>query len=207
MCVCVCAQELSEIMKINNTNSAAMGGQFDKVAKLIEHGRHSLESERQIYFTSGGGWDTHGDRDGARFARLTRSLDKQLNALAWEIKRMGLWDNVTIIVYSEMGRNLASNGAGKGFDHGWGNIFWMMGGSVRGGQIHGKYPPMFSRDYEYCYKSRPIYIPSTPLDALWRPVADWFGANMTLIGKLLPNLYKFDEEKHLLQLDRVYETF
>lgn len=47
-----------------------------------------------------------------------------------------MWDNVTVVVGSEFGRTLTSNG--KGTDHGWGGHTFLMGGQVRR-----SYTPLF----------------------------------------------------------------
>jgi len=48
-------------------------------------------------------------------------------------------NRLTIVVMSEFGRRLAEN-ASLGTDHGHGSAMLLMGGNVRGGQVHGQWP-------------------------------------------------------------------
>ncbi len=48
-------------------------------------------------------------------------------------------EHVTLIGMSEFGRRLKSNESG-GTDHGHGNAMFMLGGTVRGGRMHGRWP-------------------------------------------------------------------
>ena len=50
-----------------------------------------------------------------------------------------LWDDVTLVMVSDFARTLTAN-SGEGSDHAWGGNYFVMGGAVKGGQIHGKYP-------------------------------------------------------------------
>jgi len=47
-----------------------------------------------------------------------------------ELVNLGLWDRITIVVSSEMGRTTTPNTSG-GTDHGWGGHHIVMGGNVR----------------------------------------------------------------------------
>ena len=49
------------------------------------------------------------------------------------------WSDTVIVVLSEFGRTVHENGNG-GTDHGHGNVIWVLGGDVRGGQIYGDWP-------------------------------------------------------------------
>ena len=47
-----------------------------------------------------------------------------------------MWKNTTVVVVSEFGRTFRQNG-NRGTDHGHGTAYWVLGGSVRGGQVVG----------------------------------------------------------------------
>ena len=97
----------------------------------------------QLAFTAVGGWDTHVNQGAARgqlASRLT-SLGQGLDALS-----QGLGDTLkdtVIVVASEFGRTLRQNGNG-GTDHGRGNVIWLLGGPVAGGQVLGEWPGLDS---------------------------------------------------------------
>ncbi|MFG6460165.1 DUF1501 domain-containing protein [Roseateles sp. DXS20W] len=93
----------------------------------------------QLAFTAVGGWDTHVNQGAARgqLANRLASLGEGLDALA-----AGLGDayrDTVIVVVSEFGRTLRQNGNG-GTDHGRGNVMWLLGGPVAGGQVLGDWP-------------------------------------------------------------------
>ncbi|MFG6488003.1 DUF1501 domain-containing protein [Roseateles sp. BYS78W] len=93
----------------------------------------------QLAFTAVGGWDTHVNQGAARgqLANRLASLGEGLDALA-----TGLGDtykDTVVVVVSEFGRTLRQNGNG-GTDHGRGNVMWLLGGPVAGGQVLGDWP-------------------------------------------------------------------
>ncbi|MFN3303688.1 MAG: DUF1501 domain-containing protein [Roseateles sp.] len=93
----------------------------------------------QLAFTSVGGWDTHVNQGAARgqLANRLASLGEGLDALS-----QGLGDafrDTVIVVASEFGRTVRQNGTG-GTDHGRGNVMWLLGGSIAGGQVLGDWP-------------------------------------------------------------------
>jgi uncharacterized protein (DUF1501 family) len=93
----------------------------------------------QLAFTAVGGWDTHVNQGAARgqLANRLASLGEGLDALS-----AGLGDaykDTVIVVVSEFGRTLRQNGNG-GTDHGRGNVMWLMGGPIAGGQVLGDWP-------------------------------------------------------------------
>ncbi|MCY4756067.1 DUF1501 domain-containing protein [Pelomonas aquatica] len=93
----------------------------------------------QLAFTAVGGWDSHVNQGAGKgqLANRLASLGAGLDALA-----SGLGDSLkdtVIVVASEFGRTLRQNGNG-GTDHGRGNVMWLLGGPVAGGQVLGEWP-------------------------------------------------------------------
>jgi uncharacterized protein (DUF1501 family) len=87
-----------------------------------------------------GGWDTHkyqgeGGRGyiGDLFKELAGGLQAFYADLGANAKR------VTVCVMSEFGRRLSEN-ASYGTDHGHGSAMLVMGGTVNGGKVYGKFP-------------------------------------------------------------------
>ena len=93
-----------------------------------------------IGFIDVGGWDTHvyeATTNGAQGQLATKlsALGEGLAALA---RATGpAWRNLTVVVLSEFGRTFRENG-NRGTDHGHGTVYWVLGGSVRGGRIAGE---------------------------------------------------------------------
>jgi len=97
-----------------------------------------------------GGWDTH-DGQGIPnpgnqnhydyFGNQVEELSRALSAFYTDLSSssMGnLMDSVNVVVVSEFGRRIRSNGSG-GTDHGYGNLMMALGGRVNGG-LHGTFP-------------------------------------------------------------------
>jgi uncharacterized protein (DUF1501 family) len=109
-----------------------------RLGQLIRKDAHT-----QLAFTSVGGWDTHVNQGGAQgqLANKLAALGEGLDALAAWLGD-ALKDTV-IVVMSEFGRTVRQNGTG-GTDHGRGNVMWLLGGPVAGGQMLGEWPGLES---------------------------------------------------------------
>jgi len=169
----------------NNVDSS-LADQFQQVAKIIKS-RDGLESKRDVFYVSLGGFDTHSD-NGPKLTDLLAQVDQSIGCFATEMKGQGVWSNVTVVSASEFGRTLTSNGLGT--DHAWGGNHFILGGSVRGGRIHGRYPDDIT-DEGILSIGRGRLIPTTPWEGLWKGVAQWFGVNTENIESVLPNLPNF----------------
>jgi len=53
--------------------------------------------------------------------------------------------DTVILTMSEFGRTVAENGT-RGTDHGHGNAMLVIGGPVRGGSVHGRWPGLREQD-------------------------------------------------------------
>ena len=81
-----------------------------------------------------GSFDTHVNQRN-QHRNLLLELDEALTDTVAALKRIGVWDKVAIVTYSEFGRRVAENGA-RGTDHGTAAPHFYLSGNVRGG-IHG----------------------------------------------------------------------
>ncbi|WP_191485626.1 DUF1501 domain-containing protein [Pseudomonas sp. FEN] len=91
----------------------------------------------RLGFVDVGGWDTHVNQ-GSTQGPLANNLANLGQGLAAFAEAMGdQWKNTTVVVVSEFGRTLRENG-NRGTDHGHGTVYWVLGGSVRGGRIAGE---------------------------------------------------------------------
>jgi uncharacterized protein (DUF1501 family) len=90
-------------------------------------------------FSDIGGWDTH-QNQGAANGQLANRLTEFSNGIAAFWKDMGTdSENITLVTMSEFGRTARQNGTG-GTDHGHANAMFILGGSVKGGKVYGKWP-------------------------------------------------------------------
>ncbi|MBA2558659.1 MAG: DUF1501 domain-containing protein [Propionibacteriales bacterium] len=89
-----------------------------------------------------GGWDMHSDLGTLESGSLSMNgmvtgLAKALAAFFQDLGSTG--SRVTLVTVTEFGRRVAENGA-RGLDHGWANSTLVLGGGVRGGRYHGRWP-------------------------------------------------------------------
>lgn len=103
------------------------------------------------------GYDTH-EAQPERHGYLLEELAGAIDAFATVLRDMGLWDQVTIVTYSEFGRTARENASG-GTDHGTAAPVFVAGGAVAGG-LAGERPSLdrledremiFTTDYRRIY--------------------------------------------------------
>ena len=93
----------------------------------------------EIAFAESTQWDHHVN-EGAATGQIANRLDDFSRGIAALAQDLGdrMADTV-ILTMSEFGRAVAENGS-RGTDHGHGNAMFVIGGSVKGGQVYGKWP-------------------------------------------------------------------
>jgi uncharacterized protein (DUF1501 family) len=87
------------------------------------------------------GWDTHsaqGPLTGG-MATTMHTLADAIAAFHLDISGASRLGRLTLVVMSEFGRKVGENGS-QGTDHGHGNVMFVMGGSVAGGQVMTQWP-------------------------------------------------------------------
>ena len=129
-------------------------------------------NEREVFFVARGGFDMHNEVIKAMEARMGE-ISTALASFVKEMESQGLWDNVVVCTSSDFARTLTSNG--RGSDHAWGGNGWVVGGSVKGGQMFGHFPESLAETGAQIL-TRGRAIPRTPVEAVWNAVAGWFGA-------------------------------
>jgi len=126
-----------------------LGESLQQIAQLIKAGL-GLE----IAFADMGGWDTHvnqGNDQGQLALRLTE-LGQALGAFATDLgDRMR---DVCVLTMSEFGRTIRENGTG-GTDHGHGTAMLVLGGTVAGQQVVGRWPGLAA---EARYEGRDVAV-------------------------------------------------
>jgi uncharacterized protein (DUF1501 family) len=172
------------------------------VARLMQ-GRTSLGNNRQIFFVSMGGFDTHQNQPNDHnnlMLNLDRSLKGFKDALA--AADATLWDNTLLFTHSDFTRTLQPNGsqAADGTDHGWGGHQVVMGGPVIGQRIYGAFPDLARNAGQDVDSSRGRWIPTTAVDQFGSVIAKWFmsegasylsGITESSIATVFPNLSRF----------------
>ena len=95
-----------------------------------------MQEHYQLGFVDVCGWDSHVNQGGASGA-LAANLDNLGRGLAAYAQEMGAaWKQTVVVVMSEFGRTFRENG-NRGTDHGHGTVYWVLGGDIQGGKVHG----------------------------------------------------------------------
>ena len=87
------------------TGSGGLRSDLEHVAALIDAGFPT-----RIYYTSTGGWDTHGNQELTHQTLLTSTADA-LRGFLDRMVRIGRADDVAVMVFSEFGRRVEENAA------------------------------------------------------------------------------------------------
>ncbi|BAL92537.1 hypothetical protein AMIS_73170 [Actinoplanes missouriensis 431] len=123
--------------------STGLGEALRDVARLIKS-----DAGLRSATVDSGDWDMHENLGVAAAGR--RMYDQltlfatALAAFAADLGPEGM-RRVTLITISEFGRRVTQNGSG-GLDHGYGNAMFVLGGGVRGGTVHGRWPGLAAGD-------------------------------------------------------------
>jgi len=90
-------------------------------------------------FTEIGGWDTHHNQGSVNGDLANRLKDFSEGISAFWRDMGDDAEKITLVTMSEFGRTAEQNGTG-GTDHGHANAMFVLGGSVKGGRVFGKWP-------------------------------------------------------------------
>ena len=177
--------------------------QLKQVARLIKK-RLDLNINRQIFYVQIGGFDTHNNQLAGQ-VNLISQLSQALRAFYDEMTAQNMQNNVTTFTLSDFGRtfNPAGSGTAVGTDHAWGNVAFVMGGSVLGGHFYGvngpngtTYPTLIKGtsgpyDTDSGTGARGRWIPTTSVDQYAATLARWFGLLESDMPLVFPNINNF----------------
>ena len=131
-------------------------------------------TDRDVFFVRMGGWDHHSATK-SQLKYYFGLLNQALTSFYDELKAQGQWNKVSLVVTSEFSRTLTAN-SGEGSDHAWGGNYFIMGGAVRGGRIHGEYPgDITPRGPLNIDRGR--LIPTLSWESVMNPIIQWMGAS------------------------------
>jgi uncharacterized protein (DUF1501 family) len=134
----------------------------------------------EIAFADVGGWDTHVNQ-GASTGQLAQRLDDFSRSIAALVADLGdRMDDVVIMTMSEFGRMARENG-NRGTDHGHAGALFVIGGHVKGGRVHGKWPGL---EQEQLYEGRDLALTTDFRSVFAEVVSDHLGARA--LDKIFP---------------------
>jgi uncharacterized protein (DUF1501 family) len=178
--------------------NSSLGNQLRTIARIIKAKFAAPGNipefagfNRQIFFASVGGYDTHGDQL-VSHANLLNELSEGVNAFYNALTELGLADKVTTFTASDFGRTFSTNGGGS--DHAWGSHQIVMGDAVTpgaggGGNMYGTMPAIALGNSQDVGQGR--WIPTTAVDQYSATLAKWFGVSDGDMNTIFPNLPRF----------------
>jgi uncharacterized protein (DUF1501 family) len=143
-----------------------------QVAQLIKAG-----IGLRVACADAAGWDTHLGQP-AQLSNNLRQLGDSLAAFRRDLGKLA--GEVVLVAATEFGRTVRQNGA-NGTDHGHGSVAFVLGGGVRGGKIHGRWPGL--RD-DQLYEGRDLAVTTDLRSVLAAAASAQLGA--TDVAKLFP---------------------
>ncbi len=172
-----------------------------KTAVRLMQGRNELSVNRQIFFVSMGGYDTHRSQL-TDHQTLMNNLDRALLGFKNAVSSLGLWNKTLLFSNSDFARTFQPNGSAdtSGTDHGWGGHQIIMGGPVVGGRIYGTFPDLARSSGQDVDSNRGRWIPTTSVEQYVSVAAKWFmsegagfmsGLTNDHVATIFPNLGRF----------------
>jgi uncharacterized protein (DUF1501 family) len=168
--------------------SSQIGAQLQQIAKIIQV-RSTLGVNRQIFFCSLGGFDTHSAQLGIQ-GNLLSQLSSALGAFYAATQELHVDQQVTTFTESDFNRTFQPN-SNLGSDHAWGSNHLVIGGAVNGGDVYGTLP-----QYELSgpddANNRGVWIPGFGIDQYGATLASWYGLDSNQLSTVFTNLSQFN---------------
>lgn len=127
----------------------------------------------EVAFTDVGGWDTHVNQGSSRGQLANRLQDLSASIAALYTDLGDRMRNIVILTMTEFGRTMKQNGSG-GTDHGHASCMFVLGGSVKGGQVYGKWPGLAT---EQLYEGRDLALTTDFRDVFGEVAVRHMGAS------------------------------
>ncbi len=160
------------------SRGAPTPGSFSAIAQRVAQ-LMTGDAATQVAFMELGEWDTHIAERGV----LNRHLAFLGEGLADLAIALGpVYENTAVVVMSEFGRTAAENGNG-GTDHGHGNVLWLMGGGIQGGQFYGQWPGL---EDEALHEKRDLAVTTDFRDVLTAVLQQQFELDQRALAQIFP---------------------
>ncbi len=115
----------------------------------------------QVWHGDGQPWDNHDDIE-VNHRRLAKQCDQAMGALIKDLKQRGMLEDTLVMCGGEFGRTpvvelpTPGSNAGKinGRDHNhYGFTYWLAGGGVKGGYVHGA-----TDEFGFRAQEKPVHV-------------------------------------------------
>ncbi|MEL6929257.1 MAG: DUF1501 domain-containing protein, partial [Cyanobacteria bacterium J06600_6] len=171
-------EELNQEMMMASRGAKNVDAFMDdaaEVAKLMVG-----NSRTQLAFMDIGGWDSHANQN-QLLSRQLPPLGKGLATLMTGLEP--ILDETVVVVMSEFGRTVKENG-NKGTDHGFGNVMWLLGGAVKGGEVYGDW---LGLSESALYKKRDLPVNTDFRDVLSQVLVNHLGIASDRLNPIFPD--------------------
>ncbi len=181
--------------------ATGLGNQLKQVAKVIKLNQTApaLGLNRQIFFCTLGGFDTHQNQLTTQ-QNLLSQLSAAMKAFFDATVELGVDSRVTTFTLSDFARTLQPAGSGAatvGTDHAWGSHQFVMGSAVLGGDFYGvpgpngTVFPTLTLSGPNDTDTRGRWIPTASVDQYAATLATWFGLAGSELQTVFPLLSRF----------------
>jgi len=165
--------------------SSPFGQALQEIASLAK-----ADVGLEIAFAESTNWDHHVN-EGSATGQLANRLDDLSRGIAALVRDLGdRMADTLIVTMSEFGRAVSENGS-RGTDHGHGNAMFVIGGSVKGGRVYGKWPGLAP---EQRYERRDLAITTDFRDVFAEVVVGHLGASTDVANRVFPG-YRVDASR------------
>jgi uncharacterized protein (DUF1501 family) len=151
------------------------GDSLKQIAQLVK-----ADVGVEMAFTEVGGWDHHAAEGGVQGQLAVRLREFGQTLAAFQRDLGDRMQDVVLVTLTEFGRTVRENG-NRGTDHGHASVSFVMGGGVRGGKVHGRWPGLAP---DRLYEGRDLAITTDFRDLLGEVLARHMGAQD--LGKVFP---------------------
>ena len=119
---------------------------------------HLADLGTRVFYAQHGGYDTHAN-EGPVHPGLIGDLSGAVSDFFADLRAHNASDNVTMLIFTEFGRRVRSNGSGT--DHGAGGGAYIIGDNVKGG-LYADYPSLDPENHDngdlaFTYDFRGLY--------------------------------------------------
>jgi uncharacterized protein (DUF1501 family) len=177
--------------------NTTLGNQLKQVAKLIALSPQ-LGVNRQVFFVSLGGFDTHTGQGAFNTnngqAGLLSQVSQAVGSFYDATVELQVQNQITLFTSSDFSRTFVP-GNNNGTDHAWGSHQFVVGGAVAGGDFYGQFPSLAlgtDQDTDAGSGARGRWIPTTSVDQYACTLADWYGLAPGDRPLVFPNIGNFD---------------